>query len=75
MAFEWYMKSAIQGYMLSQYNIGCLYMQGKGVEKDIDAAFKWFLKAALNGDSKSKNNIGCLYYDGHGIEQNHTPQN
>ena len=52
-AFEWYTKSANQGYADAQFNLGVMYAQGKGVRQDCQKAVEWFTKAAGQGDAKA----------------------
>ena len=51
------------------FNIGVLYAQGSGVEKDPAAALEWFRKAADRGISDAMHNLGCLYLAGEGTDQ------
>ena len=51
------------------FNIGVLYAQGSGVEKDSAAALEWFRKAADRGISDAMHNLGCLYLAGEGTDQ------
>jgi TPR repeat protein len=58
-AFKIYSKSALQNNALAQYNIGILYYNGTGVEKDLQKAFEWVSKAAAQDSQyeEIKNNI------------------
>ncbi|HIP02161.1 MAG TPA: sel1 repeat family protein, partial [Campylobacterales bacterium] len=41
-AAKWYTEAALQGDILSQYNLAIIYKEGKGeVEKDMKKAFRW----------------------------------
>ena len=42
-------KAAEQGRRDAQYNLGCLYEDGYGVDKDVSKATEWFLHAAHTG--------------------------
>ena len=42
----------------AQYNLGSLYAQGKGVQKDFKEAAYWFNQVALTGDEQAKK--GCI---------------
>jgi TPR repeat protein len=44
-------------------NIGYLYENGEGVEKDINRAITWYEKAMMLGDDTAKNNIRRIYND------------
>ncbi|MCL2369667.1 MAG: sel1 repeat family protein [Firmicutes bacterium] len=52
-AAEMYKKSALQGFVMAQSNIGCYYLEGKGVEIDVKKAVEWFDKAIANGCKNS----------------------
>ena len=39
--FEWYMKSAKQGYIVAQIKVAECYYNGEGVEKNYDKAYEW----------------------------------
>ncbi|WAW10289.1 sel1 repeat family protein [Oxalobacter vibrioformis] len=68
-AFHWFMKSAEQGDMYGQYNLGQLYKQGIGGRKDYQQAFQWLSKAAEQGHAKAMATLGNLYADGLGVEK------
>jgi TPR repeat protein len=57
-------KAAELGDSIAQYNLGEMYIKGKGVEKDYKEAAKWRCKAAEKGDEKHIK--GCLDFVGHG---------
>jgi TPR repeat protein len=46
---EWFRKSAQQGYAWTEYNLGFMYANGKGVSQDYTEAVKWYRKAAEQG--------------------------
>ena len=56
----WYRKSAEQGNATAQNNIGMLYLNGKGVNKDHDQAKLWLQKAADQGDLTAKGNLSRI---------------
>ncbi|WAW10780.1 sel1 repeat family protein [Oxalobacter vibrioformis] len=66
---EWFRKSAEQGNMFGQYNLGQMYKQGKGVKRDYQQAFKWFSRAAEKGNEKAMTALGNMYDDGTGVEK------
>ena len=45
---------AEQGDAAAQYNLGFLYMKGKGVPQDIKMVIKWYTKAAEQGNAKAQ---------------------
>ena len=68
-AVEWYRKSANQGNMHGQYNLGLMYKKGSGVAQDYQQALQWFSKAAEQGNMHAMNSIGNLYNEGAGVEK------
>jgi len=54
----------------AQNNVGFMYHNGAGIEKDLNLALEWFMKAAEQGDAAAQNNVGNLYYMGEGVEKN-----
>lgn len=71
-AERWYEKAANQGHAKAQYELGCLYDYGRGVEKDEAKAFYWYEKAAQQDHDFSQYSLGEIYYYGsNGVEQNY----
>ena len=56
-AVEWYRKSAEQGNMRAQYNLGLCYECGYGVDKSLSEARFWYQKAADQNFEKAKKKI------------------
>ncbi|MGN7437227.1 MAG: tetratricopeptide repeat protein [Alcanivorax sp.] len=56
----------------AQFELGKLYMSGKGVDKDINEGLNLFMKSASAGYSKSQHVIGKLYRDGLYLKQSET---
>ena len=63
--------SAKNGNAQSQYHLGVLYNDGKGVEKDYKQAASWYLKAAQQGHQKAQLYLGLLYQNGRGVERDY----
>ena len=63
-AVEWYMKAAMNGYAVSQYNLACQYEEGQGVERDYTRALYWYKKAADNGELLAMDRLGQIYSGG-----------
>ena len=59
-AFNWYQKSANQGYATAQYNLGVMYDEGQGVRQNKVTAKEWFGKACDNGEQKGCDNYKLL---------------
>lgn len=70
-ALSWYEKSARQGNVKSQYQLGKIYQYGTGTaEKDLERSFEWFLKAAEQGHVPSETQVSLMYKLGIGVEKN-----
>lgn len=63
---------AEQGNADAQYNLGIMYREGLGVDKDYFLAKEMFHKAAVQGLSKAQNNLGMVYRSGQGAPQDYT---
>ena len=55
-AVEWYLKAAEQGLAKAQYNLGCCYQEGDGINADYYKAVKWYRKAADQGHADAQHN-------------------
>lgn len=62
---QWRMKSAEQGYIDAQREMGNWYYYNSGKDK-YRKAFPWYEKAAKQGDSSSQFNLGEMYQNGWG---------
>jgi uncharacterized protein len=62
---------AEHGDALAQYNLGLLYDNGQGVQKDYVQARQWYEKAALRGDVSAQLNLGVLYENGKGVPKDY----
>lgn len=63
---------AEQGNPTAQHHLGWLYLIGRGVPQDSDAAIRWIRNAAEQGDSDAQTNLGSLYLLGDTIPQNYS---
>lgn len=63
---------AEQGDASSQYYLGIMYDEGKGVRQNYVEAMKWYRMAAQQGDARAQFNLGLLYYKGHGVPKNYS---
>ncbi|KFG66151.1 Sel1 repeat-containing protein [Toxoplasma gondii RUB] len=59
-----YKASAEQGLAPALRDLGLLYLQGQGVERNFQKAVECFKRAADLGDPESQNYLGYLYYFG-----------
>ena len=62
---------AEQGNARAQNNLGVMYENGKGVERDLSEAVKWWRKAARQGYPDAQYNLGAMYYNGRGVEKDY----
>jgi uncharacterized protein len=53
-----------QGNAKAQHNLGAMYLNGQGVEKDVEKALRWFKLAAEQGLVVAQHNLGTLYLQG-----------
>ena len=61
-AIEWHLKSAIQGYMESQNELGRILLYGSGsTKKDISQAIMWFERAAAHNHINAMIILGMIY--------------
>jgi TPR repeat protein len=49
--------SAEHGSSISQYNLGRIYENGNGVDKNVFESFKWYKLAADQGHKEAKERI------------------
>jgi uncharacterized protein len=63
---------ANDGDATAQFNLGLMYVNGHGVQRDDSAAALWFRKAAEQGYALAQSNLGTMYLYGHGMTQNDT---
>lgn len=69
-AADAYKRSIDAGNMQAAYPLGCLYENGRGVEKNYKTAFELFKKAYDDGDIMAPFALGLYYYYGVGTEKN-----
>ncbi|KAJ3028073.1 UNVERIFIED_CONTAM: hypothetical protein HDU68_002525 [Siphonaria sp. JEL0065] len=54
---------------IAQYNLGVLYLTGRGVEKDAAKAAEMFQSASRQGLSDAEYNLGLMYEAGDGVKK------
>ncbi len=59
-AVKWFRKAARQGYPKAQFNLGMMYLDGRGVSRDVDEAIKWFRRASKQGHAKAVHELDRL---------------
>ena len=62
--------AAEQGNPTAQFNLGFMYFEGLGVEKNYQEAINWYRKAAEAGNADAQLNLGIIYDKGQGAERN-----
>ena len=60
-ALSYYQASAELGNARAQHNLGVLYRDGLGVERNEAEALTWFQKSADQGYAKAQLNLGQLF--------------
>ena len=55
----------------AQFNLGGIYFEGRGVQKDYKTAAKWYRLAAELGLAKAQNNLGGMCSEGLGVNQDY----
>jgi len=63
-AFDWFTRSAEQGFSKAQLNLGRVYFHGHGVAQDKDLAVEWQIKAAEQGLPEAQFSVGNIYFHG-----------
>ncbi len=62
-----YLVAAQQGHVDAQYNVGWMYLEGRGGEQNDQEAFAWFLRAANQGHAAAQYHVGRMYQNGQGV--------
>jgi TPR repeat protein len=62
-----YLEKAIKGSADAQYQLGSLYLTGKGTLQDFEEAAKWFTSAAEQNHALAQYELGLLYHNGLGV--------
>jgi hypothetical protein len=57
-AAEQYRRAAAAGNAWAQYNLGHLYLDGRGVARDWHQAYDYYLRAATQGHERAMNLVG-----------------
>jgi TPR repeat protein len=68
-AFEIYQFLANQGQVIAEYQLGYLYENGFGIDKNPKLASTWFAKAAQEGLPEALYALATCYYYGVGVQQ------
>ncbi len=65
-AVGWFAKAALQGDAEGQNNLGDSYVEGQGVQQNVNTAREWFMLAAAQDLAAAQFNLGALYRLGAG---------
>jgi hypothetical protein len=68
-ALDIWMVLAFEGDPQSQFRVGVLFSEGKGVDQDLEQSAYWYTQAARQGHVAAQYNLGHAYYAGAGIKQ------
>ncbi|GBB90109.1 hypothetical protein RclHR1_00170013 [Rhizophagus clarus] len=66
-----YLKSAIKGDSMAQYNLGYCYQHGQGIAQDYIKAFECYFISAKNGNALGQNSLGVFYEKGIGTDKDY----
>ena len=67
-----YETAALAGNADAMYELGMMYYNAIGVERDYAQARSWFKKAAEGGNGTAFYYIGNMYYYGQGVDADKT---
>ncbi len=66
-AFREWKAGADAGQAEAQFDLGVLYAQGRGVQRDLTEAARWYRKAAAQGNAEAEFALGQMYSRGWGV--------
>ena len=64
-----YRTAADAGHTWAQYNLGHLYLDGRGVPRDFERAFSYYQRAAEQGHERAMNLLGRCHEEGWGTSR------
>lgn len=68
-AAEWFSRAVAGGSRDARVNLGNMYLEGKGVERDVNRGVELLLSAAHDGYARGQYQLGALYEQGMGVPQ------
>jgi TPR repeat protein len=68
-AYRGFKRLAKRDHVEAQYQLGMLYIFGKGVEQNTDQGVTWLKEAAGNGSYMAANELGQIYLSGKGVDR------
>jgi TPR repeat protein len=66
-AFRDFKRLARKDHTQAQYQLGMLYIFGKGVGQDVEQGIEWLKRSAENGSYLAANELGQIYLAGRGV--------
>ncbi len=69
-AAEHFLRAADAGHAWAQYNLGHLYLDGRGVRRDRALAYRYYLEAAEQGHGRAMSLVGRCCEEGWGTPRN-----
>ncbi len=66
----WFREASENGIANARYNLGVLYHQGLGQERDLGRALYWYREAAKLGHAEAQYNLGIAHIEGIGTDYN-----
>lgn len=66
-SIRWLTKAANQGYAPAEYEVGRIYLYGRGIPIDYAQALVWERKAAEQGDPRAQRDLAFMYERGFGV--------
>lgn len=69
-AFRAFKRLARKDHTEAQFQLGMLYIFGKGVAQDVEQGIEWLKRSAQNGSYLAANELGQIYISGRGVEPN-----
>ncbi|MGE0746052.1 MAG: SPOR domain-containing protein [Rhodospirillales bacterium] len=70
-AYRDFQRAAETGDAVSQFNVGGMFFEGRGVERNMREAAFWFRKAAEQGVPLAQHGLAVLYYRGAGVARDY----
>ena len=63
LAADIWLMEAYEGSSDAQFNLGVIFLEGKGVAQDRNEAIFWFTRAAEAGHMEAQYNLGYLFFE------------
>ncbi len=71
-AAEWFRKAVAGGSRDARVNLGIMYLEGRGVDRDINQGVELIRSSAGDGYARAQYRLGSLYEQGVGVAQDET---